>query len=142
MRQFKTILHPTDLSDAALEAMDLARSLARDHGAKLVVLGVAIPPMPIAELCDADMIAAVEHLRDQLSTLISTIDDVPVRCDAVLGLPGQAILTVANEIGADLIVMGTHGRRGISHLLVGSVAEFVLRNARCPVITVKPVPPR
>lgn len=140
MRPIKTILHPTDFSDAALEAMELAGSLAREHGATLVVLGVVIPSLPIGELRDPEMMAAVKHLQQQLLALISKMDNVSVRCDAVLGLPGQAILTVAEEIQADLIVMGTHGRRGISHLLLGSVAEYVLRNAKCPVVTVKPMP--
>lgn len=138
MRSVKMILHPTDFSDSALEAMDLAHALARDHGATLVVLGVAVPQMSIAEMRDAEMIAAVERLHQQLSHLISTIRDASVECDAVQGLPGQAIVTVANEIGADLIVMGTYGRRGVSRLLVGSVAEYVMRNATCTVVTVKP----
>lgn len=138
MRSVKMILHPTDFSDAALEAMDLAHALARDQGATLVVLGVAAPQMSIAELRDAEMIAAVERLHQQLSHLISTIRDASVQCDAVQGLPGQAIVTVANEINADLIVMGTQGRRGVSRLLLGSVAEYVMRNAKCSVVTVKP----
>lgn len=137
MRKVKTILHPTDFSDSAMGAMELAQSLARDHGAKLVVLGVAVPEMSIAEFRDQEMIAAVVRLHQQVTDLISTITDVPVECDAVQGLPGQAILTVAIEIDADLIVLGTHGRRGVSRLLVGSVAEYVMRNAKCPVVVVK-----
>lgn len=138
MRKLKMILHPTDFSEAAVEAMDVAHSLARDHGATLVVLGVAVPQMSIAEVRDAEMMATVELLHQQLSHLISTIPDVAVTCDAVQGLPGQAIMTVAEEIRADLIVMGTHGRRGVSRLLIGSVAEYVMRNAKCPVVTVRP----
>lgn len=143
MLPIRTILHPTDFSAPSDYAFRLACSLARDHGARLLVLhvferqalaypGVMTPPPPppaSAEQRDAaleqlhrikprDAAIAVEHLLAE-------------------GIPATAILQVAQERHCDLIVMGTHGRTGLSRLLIGSVAEQVVRNATCPVLTIK-----
>jgi universal stress protein A len=144
MLRFKTILHPTDFSETAIQSMHLAQSLARDHGAELVVLAVGKPPTPFAALYtpDVEMMGLIKELRLQVASLIETINDVTVRADAVQGLPGQAIVSVADEIHADLIVMGTHGRTGLLRLMMGSVAEYVMQHAHCPVITLRPAIPR
>ena len=140
MLHINTILHPTDFSDAAMQSLQLARSLARDHGAKLVILGVAMPAMPVSEVYVpvGEMAGQVEEMRRQVTKLASTITDVPVESHALQGIPGHAIVSVADEIQADLIVMGTHGRSGLSRLVMGSVAEDVMRHAHCPVLTMKP----
>jgi universal stress protein A len=142
MLQIRTILHPTDFSDAAMQALQLARSLARDHGAKIVLLGVTVPPPPVSEVYVpvGELEGQVEEMRRQLTQLASSIADVPVECHALQGVPGQAIVTTADECEADLIVMGTHGRTGLTRLVMGSVAEDVVRRAHCPVLTVKPAP--
>lgn len=140
MLHIQTILHPTDYSDAAKQALQLARSLARDHGAKLVILGVTMPTPPVSEVYVpvGEMEGQLEEVRRQVAAIASAIDDVPVETHALQGMPGQAIVAVAEECQADLIVMGTHGRSGLSRLVMGSVAEHVMRHAHCPVLTVKP----
>jgi nucleotide-binding universal stress UspA family protein len=80
----------------------------------------------------------LEQTRPLLTSVASKIVDVPVETQVLLGTPGAAIVTAARDSNADLIVMGTHGRTGISRLLLGSVAEYVLRHAQCPVLTIKP----
>lgn len=141
MLRINTILHPTDFSDAAMQSLHLARSLARDHGAKIVLLGVVVPAMPVSEVYVpvGEMAGSVEEMRRQLAKLASTITDVTVESHALQGIPGHAIVAVADELQADLIVMGTHGRSGLSRLVMGSVAEDVMRHATCPVLTMKPL---
>ena len=119
-----------------MQSLQLARSLARDHGAKLIVLGVALPAIPSSEFDanDADQIA---DLPRQLAALTSTIDDVSAEYQVVEGQPGPAITECAEKVGANLIVMGTTGRSDLPWMVMGSVAEYVTRNATCPVLTVK-----
>jgi universal stress protein A len=107
--------------------------LARDYGAKLVILGVVEPMPPVSEIYVpvGEMAGQVEEMRRQVAKVASAIGDVPVEQHALQGIPGQAIVAVAEECQADLIVMGTHGRRGLSRLVMGSVAEHVMRHAQC-----------
>lgn len=140
MTPIRAILYPTDFSPQADCAFPLACALARDYGARLVVLHVK-PPWP-AGLADLDAaprepLVQSASLREQLGRLRPK--DPSVRMERVLG-QGEAateILAFARELACDLIVMGTHGRTGLSRLLMGSVAEQVLRNASCPVVTVR-----
>jgi nucleotide-binding universal stress UspA family protein len=137
-----TILHPTDFSEYSEYAFRFACSLARDHRARIVVLHVAAPP-PVVY---GDVIAQLpmEVSRESLEVQLRQIEgpaDVPVVRRLHVGHPVHEILSVAKETNAGLIVMGTHGRTGLGRMLLGSVAEQVLRNAKCPVLTVKgPVP--
>ena len=140
MSRIRTILHPTDFADASLPAFRYACNLARDNGARLVVLHVfePIPPLMVHGLI---LPTDTEHTRwtarEQLHNLRPA--DRAVDYDRLLrdGSPTETILDVAREVGAELIVMGTHGRSGLSRLLLGSVAENVLRGASCPVLFVK-----
>jgi nucleotide-binding universal stress UspA family protein len=139
----KTILHPTDFSAASRHAMELAFSLARDRGARVVLLNVVEPPfyggeplMPIATL--PDLRAEAENW---FATLPEPRGDIEMKQVLAEGDPVREILRVAAEEQADFIVLGTHGRTGLSRLLMGSVAENVIRKAMCPVIAVKS-PPR
>lgn len=140
MLPIHTILHPTDSSETAAQSLQFARSLARDYGAKLVILGVVEPLPPVSEIYVpvGEMSGQVEELRRQMAKVASAIGDVPVEPHALQGSPGPAIVAVAEECQADLIVMGTHGRSGLSRLVMGSVAEYVMRHAPCPVLTLKP----
>jgi universal stress protein A len=143
MTPIRTILHPTDFSPHSEAAFALACSLARDHGARVIVLHVqersslvysgvmtAPPPPPPT----AEEQKALEALLHQIR---SSDSKVPVDHLLEEGDPATAILQVAQERGCDLIVMGTHGRTGLGRLLMGSVAEKVVREARCPVMTMK-----
>jgi nucleotide-binding universal stress UspA family protein len=138
MTSIRTILHPTDFSDRSAPAFALACSLARDHGARVIILHVIPPPGSHAEV-----IARQEpnSYRAEASDRLYRVraPDGTVDLDHRLsdGDPGAEILRVAEDEGCDLIVMGTHGRTGLPRLLTGSVAEEVVRRAPCPMLTVK-----
>jgi nucleotide-binding universal stress UspA family protein len=135
MLLFRTILHPTDFSPAAEYAFELAGSLARDHGAELIILHVRSP-----KGTDAPVWLQKEEIWDEFHRLEQTdphIRDIRIRSEFVDGDPVKEILHVAEKNGCDLIVMGTHGRTGVKRLLMGSVAEKVSRESPCPVMTVK-----
>jgi nucleotide-binding universal stress UspA family protein len=134
-----TILHPTDFSDHSAVAFRMACALARDYDARLVVLHVTglpaiafvegvVPPQP------EDYFAAAEAELRRVRP-----PDARIRVEHRLkeGDPVTEILEAAREAGADLIVMGTHGRTGLGRFLMGSVAEHVVRHATCPVVTVR-----
>jgi nucleotide-binding universal stress UspA family protein len=149
MLPIKVILHPTDFSPRSDAAFQLACSLARDAGARLIVLhvlqvplliasGVAMaPPLPPLLPSEEDRRAA----REQLQRVRPPDPAIAVEHRLEAGDPAPGILQVAGEVGCDLIVLGTHGRAGVARLLMGSVAEKVVRGASCPVLTVKtPLP--
>jgi nucleotide-binding universal stress UspA family protein len=147
MPRVHTILHPTDLSDASRPAFGYACDLSREYGARLVVLYALEPIAPLAAdgivfPADDDTARAMARTElDVLGPVEPTIDVERVLRD---GPAVETILGLADEVRADLIVMGTHGRGGLGRLLLGSVAEQVLRRAHCPVLFVKagmPVPP-
>ncbi len=139
MLPIEKILHPTDFSDRSANALTLACALARDYGARVIVLHVAVPPTVVygEGVVPVDPETLVYEERDRLERL--AIPDAGLRLERRFeeGEPAEQILRVAHEVGADLIVMGTHGRTGITRLLMGSVAEQVVRKAPCPVLTVK-----
>jgi nucleotide-binding universal stress UspA family protein len=138
MLPIHTVLHPTDFSDRSANALPLACALAHDYGARLVVLHVAQPtPLVYGEgfvVPDPDEVVRVE--RERLQDLLVPVSGIPVERRFVEGDPANRILDVARKIRADLIVLGTHGRTGLKRLLMGSVAEQVVRKALCPVLTV------
>lgn len=137
MPDIHTILHPTDLSDTSEAAFRLACSLARDYGSDLLVLNVYPPPINGAEAVDRDRSDEIENdLLDALHKLSLMNNDLHIEYRVEEGSPAEVILDVARD--CDLIVMGTHGRGGIARAIMGSVAEHVLRDATCPVVTVRP----
>ncbi len=142
MLPIKTVLYPTDFSDCAEYAFQLACSLAGDYGARLVVAHVCVPPMAAFEVGPVPVIPVEDRpaLEARLEQLRRFDDSVPVECLLREGDPPTEILRLAREESCDLIVMGTHGRSGFRRLLMGSVAEEVLRKAPCPVVTVKHPP--
>jgi nucleotide-binding universal stress UspA family protein len=139
MLPIRTILHPTDFSERAGYALQLAAALARDYGARLVVLHVVTPPTVVYG--EAVVPVSPEELRaparEQLDRLRLPRPDVRAERRLEEGEAVEEILRVARDIGADLIVLGTHGRTGLGRLLMGSTAETVVRKASCPVLTVK-----
>lgn len=138
MLPIRTILHPTDLSEDSTNAFRLAGALARDYAARLVLLNVYPSPLNGADAVDRTRPDGIEEgLLAQLAALKPDDPSVRVECRAEEGHPADTILSVANRIGADLIVMGTHGRGGVSRALMGSVSEAVNRKATCPVVTVR-----
>ena len=133
-----TILHPTDFSEPSANALGLACALARDYGARLIALHVTHnPPIFAGEGLVPPGSEEIRAEADaQLRQLAPPQDDVRVEHRLEDGDPAGEILRVATEVGASLIVMGTHGRTGFGRLLMGSVAEQVVRRATCPVVTV------
>jgi nucleotide-binding universal stress UspA family protein len=142
MLPIRTILHPTDFSAPSANAFEVACALARDYGARLILLhvrppdviygdGYVLPPDP-------------GPIRRELLAMLNGIRpaDPALRVERVLeeGDPAEGIVEKARQVPCDLIVMGTHGRTGVGRLLMGSVAEAVLRRAPCPVLTVKGLP--
>lgn len=135
------ILVPTDFSPCAEHALDYACALAAKLGAKLHIvnaIGGVFPDLPVA-LTDQ----MLTSIRDSSTTALARLVDARragVSFGEVRVIEGDArdvILQAATDVHADLIVIGTHGRRGLSRLLLGSVAEHILRRAPCPVLTVR-----
>jgi len=147
---FSRILVPTDFSSPSDAAMEYARQLAAKFGASLHLLHVIddspvgttafvadsyVPPTEgLSELM-------LKEARKRLERQLSDADRLRfgVSVEALIGVPATAIVDYAFATGTNLIVMGTHGRSGLAHLLMGSVAEHVVRTATCPVLTVRQV---
>jgi nucleotide-binding universal stress UspA family protein len=140
-----TILVPTDFSDSANAALSWADDLAQAFAARIVLLhvvdlefqwvpaGPAVVPAPVPA-------AIVRRVREQArASLDASAAKTPVVDRRLLrsGHARDVILSTSDEVKADVIVMGTHGRRGVAHLFIGSVAEYVVRHARVPVMTVR-----
>ena len=139
MLPIATILHPTDFSEPSEFAFRLACALARDYDARLVLLYVTPPPMVIyaGGPVPPDPGPNLEEARQKLRELEGQAGHVRVESLAMEGDSVDMIVRAAEETHSDLIVMGTHGRTALARLLLGSVAEAVLRKASCPVLTVK-----
>lgn len=139
----RRLLVPHDFSDTAQHAMDLGLELARKLGASVTVMHVYELPsygFPDGPAMTADMAGRIEHVaRRALEGVAGRARDAGVDVQSVLrqGLAWTEIVAVAEETKADMIVMGTHGRRGFTRMLLGSVAERVVRAAPCPVLTVR-----
>jgi nucleotide-binding universal stress UspA family protein len=142
---FRRILVPHDFSSQATVALKAAASLAREHDGRLIVLHVIVPfyvPADVPFGLAADTFPApasfVPEQRKHLETLVGRAlrgDAPPVTCRVDVGDASQCILDAARR--ADSIVMSTAGRSGLSHLLIGSVAEKVVRHAHVPVLTIR-----
>src|SRR5438874_710425 len=135
----RKILFPTDFSPYGQEALRWATSLARDTGATLIITHVEEPPMAYGggEMYLGAEEGDREELREVLIKVLPTDPKVPYEHKLLVGDPATAIVEAAETVGADFIVMGTHGRTGLTRLLMGSVAEAIVRKAKCPVLTVK-----
>lgn len=142
MLAFKTILHPTDFSATSDMAFRMALSLARDHGGRVIVLHVAIQPAPyvVDEVVVPPLVQDLEPLRKRLREMAASHPRVPIETRMVEGDAAKEILRIAASEQCDLIVLGSHGRHGLSRLIMGSVAEQVIRRARCSVVVAKAPP--
>ncbi len=145
---FRKILVGTDFSEPADAARRMAIDLARRLGAELEIVHVeeplpayafsegALPDLP--RLQEKVRSSAERQLEDQAKEARGA--GIPVRTIVLPGTPATTIVERARTEGVDLIVVGTHGRTGLEHMLIGSVAERVVRYASCPVLTVKGAP--
>lgn len=137
MLSFERILCPVDLSKHSAASIELASSFASAHNAKLIFIYVAPYWMPDETLVDYHFILeSMESDKKTFHAIVPTDPAIPHEHIFVSGNPGPEIVAAADE--SDMIVMSTHGHTGLVRLLVGSVAEYVMRHAPCPVITFKP----
>ena len=139
----KNILVPVDYSDSGEAAMSYAVSLARESNARLHLVHVYEQPFTYVDGGFAGTPVATEippvDLKDEEAKLqkITPADDVSLTRQFIIGGPADELVRYAEDNQIDLVVMGTHGRTGLSRLLMGSVAEGVVRRAPCPVLTIK-----
>jgi nucleotide-binding universal stress UspA family protein len=145
MKPFKKILVPIDFSACSDQALSAAVDLATRYGAALTLLYVH-EPLPLlfpegtgiyASLQMPDLIEELGKKLEQKKQELIGKGEEQVEAAQRSGYPPSEIADFAKTGGFDLIVMGTHGRRGLSHLMIGSVAERVVRTAPCPVLTVR-----
>ena len=146
MKRFSRILAPTDLTAESLSAVAYAAHLARADDARLLVLTVPtstaalyaefLPPLDLVGIDDAVEASAREHLERWARRNLG--DQAGVSLQVRSGHASDTICKLAAEWNASLIVMATHGRKGLGHFALGSVTDQVLRDASCPVLTVNP----
>ena len=130
------ILCPIDFSDFNQAANEHASNLAKAYGAKVVYLFVSNPDIPFASFEHVNTELDEKEAREHLEKIRPTTD-VEFEHEVLFGPPAAGIVDYANDNHIDLIVIGTHGRTGLSRLLMGSIAESVVRNAECPVLALK-----
>lgn len=148
MIPFKHILLPTDFSNNAKSAQDYACEFADQFGARLHVLNVvqdAALILPETGMFLTLPVPSVQEIVQAAETSLQTVLDPAwtasheVCRHVAVGTPYVEIVRYADEHHIDLIILGTHGRTGLQHVLMGSVAERVLRQATCPVLTIRSV---
>jgi nucleotide-binding universal stress UspA family protein len=133
------ILFPTDFSRCSDAGLARVTALARNLGARLLILHVQEPPVAYGdgELYYGTIEPDRAALLEMLHAVMPTDPDVPCEHWLLSGAPADRIVELANREHCDLIAMGTHGRSGFKRLMMGSVAEAVLRRANCAVLTFK-----
>ncbi len=147
MNGIKKILVPTDLSDQSLAAIESARMIAGQFGATLTLMYVVdnLPvltyPLPVDFNTEKIFADSIETAKMELKLFVAEKlnDDESIERVVALGAPHDEIVRYAEEHAIDLIVIATHGRTGLRHVLLGSVAERVVRHSTVPVMTVKPL---
>jgi len=148
MIALKKILVATDFSEPSEAALAYGRELARAFGASLTVVHVVDDTMTRAYGIDGGVLLTDPEMQkefeasalEQAQALLCEEDRVQLKAVARVlasNAPALAIVTYAREADIDLVVMGTHGRGGVAHLLMGSVSERVVQTAPCPVLTVR-----
>jgi nucleotide-binding universal stress UspA family protein len=137
MIRIRQILYPTDFSSHSNQAYFHAVALAEKHDANLTIAFVYSPSFFGTTPARGEAAGDREYWRKQLEQIRPVDPSIPVRHVFLEGDPATEIVRYAFEAGTDLIVMGTHGRTGLERLLMGSVAEKVMREAQCSVLVVK-----
>ena len=137
MIRIEKILYPTDFSSYSNQAYFHAIALAENHRASLTILFVYNPDSTATPGSQGHEAEDRRYWREQLEQIRPTDPRIPVRHVFVEGDPATEIVRYCRDANMDLVVMGTHGRTGLERLLLGSVAEKVLRDAPCSVLVVK-----
>lgn len=138
----KRILVPLDFSKSSSKALHYAISLARQFGAEIDLVHVMTVPVyfegpAIAVTADYEKSRNAAAGKQMEEWRAEVPHEITVRTELRTGSPYHEIILAADETNTDLIIMGTHGRSGVSHMLIGSTAERVVRQAPCPVLTVR-----
>jgi len=142
MTEFGKILFPTDFSESAENASRYALSLAKKYASKVYVIHV-IEPFTYTTEFGLDFSAQLKEMEASARRLLDDVaasikkNNLDVESVLITGEPFVEIIKYARKEQVDLIVMATHGRSGIEHMLMGSVAEKVVRKSPCPVLTIK-----
>jgi nucleotide-binding universal stress UspA family protein/CBS domain-containing protein len=136
---FRKIMCAVDFDDSSFTAIDAAAQIARQNNATLILAHI-VPIIIQSETISAYI--GLEGLdkaaRNQLTEIVKTrLDGIKCELSIHSGEPAQTILRIERKLEPDLLVLATHGRKGLSHFLLGSVAELILRGATCPVLTVR-----
>jgi len=142
---YKRILCPVDFDEFSVAALREAAALALSSGATLQVLHVVSATPPLDEAATGGLAVGEVYepqmriAREQLDKMLATIPKkIPLESSIEFGNPAALILNLQPKLKPDLVVMATHGRRGLKHLVLGSVAETVVRESRVPVLTIRP----
>jgi universal stress protein A len=147
MDKIKKILAPTDLSDLSQAGVRYAFDFARSTGAEVIVYHVACPDefmrYELLHLHSPLLDSVLQRYRLQLDGFLEKhfpdiLKSIELRKEIEIGIPEDNIVAKARDEGVDLIIISTHGRTGLSHVLVGSVTERVVRHAPCPVLSIRP----
>jgi nucleotide-binding universal stress UspA family protein len=150
MIQMQTILLPTDGSECSAKAAKYALSFAKQYGARIVALHVidqrweeqsrAVLTEMGQDLTQKIRAGYEEEARRIVAEVAAAAAQagIPAEARIASGIPYEEIVRTGGDVSADVIIMGTHGRTGMSHLFLGSVTEKVIRRASCPVLTVRP----
>jgi len=145
----KRILVPTDFSNYADNALRQAVDIAKQYHAKIFLLHVigdhirqciedyCLSDAVVKEIEQDSMMASIDNLKKEINRLSDDSSDVEISGYVKRGVPSEEVLQEQEEKDIDLIVMASHGRTGISRILIGSVAEKVMRGAKCPVMLVR-----
>ena len=137
----KTILFPTDFSTASDAALAHAETLAKQAGAKLLIVHIEEPPLAYGggELYYGLPEPNSARIRNMLEDVKPTDPAVPFEHRLTMGDPAAEVVRIAAEDKVEMIVMGTHGRTGLTRMLMGSVAEAIVRQSPCPVLTYREI---
>lgn len=142
MFKIHVILCPVDFSDASRKAVQYAREFAAGMGASIHILNV-VEPRPMAVDITLNYVPLEEDLEkaadEDLQVILEDLHKAGFKaeCSVAFGNPSDVILEKAAELDVNLLIMGSHGKKGLSRLIMGSVAETVVRKANCPVLIVK-----
>jgi universal stress protein A len=142
---YRSILNPIQFDDPSLLALGLAKEIAQHNGATLHLLHVAskLPAFGEPDVTEHEHSREEERARVRLASIadehLAGVTYEIHTASASSRALAKAVVRVAHEVSADLIVLKTHGRKGLSHMILGSVAEEVVRTAPCPVLTLTPM---
>jgi universal stress protein A len=145
--KIKRLLVPVDFSDSSAAMLKYAINFARMHDAEMLLVHVIEPMNYAVPRWLPEPTALLEEQRKEAAAQIARLVDRAragrVKCSGEVhfGVVYEVIADLAQESGADMIVIATHGRTGLAHMIIGSVAERVIHNATCPVLVVRTIPP-